>query len=83
MDPVNPFVYIFRGELHIDLKQYDEAIADFTIAINLDNKLASAFALRSSAYRETGEEEKAESDFKTAKAIDPEIEISPADDIRK
>ncbi len=60
-----PDTYRIRGEIHYELKNYTQAIQDFTSAIELEPKLKSAYLNRGYVYNEQGEYLKATQDFKT------------------
>ena len=48
-----------------ELKQYKEAIADYTEAIKLNPEYAQAYNNRGFAYRELGKKEEADADSRT------------------
>jgi len=54
-------------------KEYDKAIADYTKAIQIDPKFASAYSNRGSAYGMKGEYDKAIADFNKAMELNPGI----------
>ena len=53
--------------------EYDRAISDFTEAIRLDPKLASAYYNRGIAYENKGEHDKAIADYTEAIRLEPAI----------
>jgi len=55
------------------LEQYEEAISDYTKAIELDPEKAIAYRLRSLAYAELGDNEAARQD------LDKAMELNPGD----
>lgn len=61
-----PVAYKMRGQIHYELKNYNQAILDFTKAIDLDPKLKSVYMDRGLAYYEQGNNLKANQDFKSA-----------------
>jgi hypothetical protein len=64
-------VYNFRGFHHIELKQYDPAIADFDTVIKLRPNYALAFSNRSLAYQRKGDDARALADMSVALALEP------------
>ena len=46
--------YVFRGETYLKNKKYDDAIKDFSSAINLNNFSLAAYVGRAEAYFESG-----------------------------
>ena len=61
--------YWCRGNAYKNLKNYEQAISDYTQAIKLDPNYASAYELRGICYQELGEKEKAEADFVKARKL--------------
>ncbi|MBD2015204.1 CHAT domain-containing protein [Microcoleus sp. FACHB-53] len=59
-----------RGETYRLVKRYDEALADFDRAIELDPNYAFAFASRGETYRLLGQYDKALADFDRAIDLD-------------
>ena len=55
-----------RGFSHAEKGGHDKAIADFTEAIRLDPKNATAYSLRGLSYADKGEYDKAIADFTEA-----------------
>lgn len=68
-----PISWIFnnRGVAYAELKEHDEAIADFNRALALDPKYAQPYNNRGLTYDEQGEFDKAMSDYRQAIALDP------------
>lgn len=60
-----------RGTANEDRRLHDEAIADFTAAIALNPKDASAFLLRGNAYDAKGDLDRALADYEAAISLDP------------
>ena len=58
--------YALRGYLRASLNRKDEALSDFTTAINLDRRSPYPFAYRGDLYNRAGELDKALVDFQTA-----------------
>lgn len=70
LNPKNAGVYNLRGAANYGLKNYAEAIADFTKAIELDPKDATYYDNRGKAYKALGKTKEAEEDFSKAKALE-------------
>lgn len=68
-----------RGYALLRAKRYEQAIRDYNTALGIDGKYASSIWGRGYAYLQRGEKEKAESDFKIARVIDPAIDFKMAD----
>ena len=66
LDPTSALAFYARGRAEFQLKQYDEAVESFTIAIRLDPKRVAAYDGRGSAYKAKGDEEHARADFAEA-----------------
>jgi tetratricopeptide (TPR) repeat protein len=49
-----PYIFSRRGNLYMLMKQYDDALADFNKAVELDPKSAWIFAHRGSTYKRMG-----------------------------
>jgi len=62
-----------RGEAYRRMRRYDEALADFNIAIELDYKLTWAIASRGETYRMMGQYLAAIADFNRTIAQDPSL----------
>jgi len=62
---------IASGNLHYALREYDNAIADYTEAIRLDPNYADAFYRRGIARQSKGDRAGGEADIKAARTIDP------------
>ena len=63
--------YIDRGIAYGEKGQYDQAIADFNKALEIDSKSASAYYNRGIAYLNKGQFDWAIADFNKALEIDP------------
>lgn len=61
-----PQLYMIRGDVFEKLKHYEAAIADYTTAISLDNKLPDAYYSRGQAKARFGDKKAACSDWKKA-----------------
>ncbi len=64
-----PVAYINRGNAYKGKGEYDQAIADFTKAIELDPKVADAYNNRGYAYEKKGETNQALVDYKKASEL--------------
>ena len=62
--------YYGRGNTFLSIKKYEEAIADYTKAIELDPKDADAYYNRGGAYKALGKTKEAEADFAKAKELE-------------
>jgi tetratricopeptide (TPR) repeat protein len=60
-----------RGHAHAEKGELDQAIADFTEAIERDPKHALAYGDRGFVYAATGDQEKAQADWAEATRLDP------------
>lgn len=61
--------YSVRGDLWLNLKNYDQAIADYEAASRFDDKVAEAYELRARKFREENDTEKAAEDETRAREI--------------
>jgi tetratricopeptide (TPR) repeat protein len=79
--------YIGRGDLYFGLKEFDNAIADYTAATGIRSKLAKiAFYQRGLTYAKLGQQDKAAADFNEALQIDfeyPEAQFGLANALFK
>ena len=57
-----------RGSLHYNLRQYDEALKDFTEAVRLDPRQPTYYLHRGYAHQALGRTQEAADDFKKAKS---------------
>ncbi|MBI1910904.1 MAG: tetratricopeptide repeat protein [Deltaproteobacteria bacterium] len=64
-----------RASACLGKKEYYNAIADCTRAIELDPNYADAYYVRSVAYKETGEKSKADAGLGRAIDLDPNYAI--------
>lgn len=65
------YAYMFRGTLHAETLNYDQAIADFTRAIKIDHHASDAYADRARVLLLAGRPEKALTDLSRAIEIEP------------
>ena len=65
--------YRNRGRAYLFKDDYDQAIADFTEAIQIDPEFSAAHFARGDAYRKKGDYDQAIADFTEAIQIDPEF----------
>jgi tetratricopeptide (TPR) repeat protein len=71
-DPTDKLVLLARGSAHLKSGKVENAIGDFSRAIDVDSNYAKAYHLRSLAREATGEDEDALKDLNKAIDIDPE-----------
>ena len=73
MMPKLPEPYVGRGNVYFQAEQFDEAIADYTEALDLGlGRAHLALLNRGMAYEAQGRLEQAETDFREAVALAPE-----------
>ncbi|MBL4618185.1 MAG: DUF3857 domain-containing protein [Robiginitomaculum sp.] len=68
--------YIYRGLSYLNRKQYQKAVADFSVAVEIDDASAYGFANRGLAQVRLGKFNTAEDDFKSALRIDSKNEVA-------
>jgi tetratricopeptide (TPR) repeat protein len=66
-------VYNNRGFAYCEIGQYDQAISDFSKAIEINPRLAPAYNNRGAAYLYTAQYDQAVSDLSKALEIDPRL----------
>ncbi len=69
-DPNDAWVRLERGALHFEQQQYDEAVEEYSKAIDANPDFTDAYLGRCEAYRLLGENEKALVDCEKALALD-------------
>ena len=82
IDSQNSKAYALRGAVYIELKEYNKAIEDFSVAIEIDPKGADVYfyyCLRGEVYFKNLEFDKAIEDYSKAIAIDPKFAKAYAD----
>ncbi|MEO7978890.1 tetratricopeptide repeat protein [Flavobacterium sp.] len=65
-DKEYPTAYISRGSAYMDLKNYDKAISDYTMAIKLSPENEEPYAYRGRAYYEINKLNNSKDDFDKA-----------------
>ncbi|MEO0598368.1 MAG: tetratricopeptide repeat protein, partial [Chloroflexota bacterium] len=70
LDPLYSYAYEQRARRYLDLERYDEAIADYTEVIELD-ETALAYHDRGRAYYRMGEDDLAVDDYTQALVLQP------------
>lgn len=65
--------HYYRGRAYNMTKNYDAAIADFTLAIKIDPKFAKAYYHRSLSYNAKGDKVRAKNDYSRAIKMDPNV----------
>jgi len=73
VEPASANDFEIRAARRFDESRYDQAIADYTAALKLDPKLASAMTNRGWAYLMKEDYETARADFDAAVKVDPEM----------
>ena len=63
IDPENAKTYLKRGNAYYKLRQYDNALLDYSSALRLDPKNASVYISRAYAYNKLRKTDKSEQDF--------------------
>ena len=64
-------IYLIRGQVNLESRQYDQAISEFTKAIEIDPRDALAYSSRGLAYDLKGQYDQAISDYSKALEINP------------
>lgn len=64
-------IYVGRGDRHRAEGRFDEAIAEYTKAIEEGSRVAGAYAVRGEVYRRLGKLDEAIADLRKAVEIDP------------
>jgi Tfp pilus assembly protein PilF len=60
--------------MHLDRSEYPQAMADFTIAIELDEDFALAYANRAITLERLGQTTAAAVDYRRALSLDPSLQ---------
>ena len=68
--------FLYRGVAKLNLQEYDEALEDLNMAVDLDSKSASAYHTRGRIYYEKREYEDAIKDFETSLNFNPQNEVA-------
>jgi len=66
------YIYLFRGSSYSSLKDFDQAIADYDKAIELDPKLAISYKKRGMAYANKGDYDRAIAEYTKAITLKPD-----------
>jgi tetratricopeptide (TPR) repeat protein len=67
--------YFNRGNVYFDKGQYDQAISDYTKALEIDPKMVAAYVSRGLAYKIKGQYEQGDSDFNKARDLRYKITV--------
>ena len=67
----NASAYFYRGLAKFELKQYEDAIADYEKSVKLGYETKEALNQIGLAYQALGDESKAQTHFEKAKQSDP------------
>ena len=70
-DPNNAEAYFYRGNLFVERKDYDSAIADYSDAIRIDPNIRNAYYNRGKAYSDKDDLDHAIIDYTSAIRVDP------------
>jgi tetratricopeptide (TPR) repeat protein len=62
-----------RGDLYLQQKQFDAAIADYEVAQRFDSQVAEAYKGRAAQYQANGQIQQASADLAQAAALDPKL----------
>jgi tetratricopeptide (TPR) repeat protein len=73
LTPGNAELYCERGQVHLNQRNYQGAVADEAQAIRFDRHLARAYYLRSVALGDLGDQANAFSDLRTAVGLDASL----------
>ncbi len=66
-------LFFYRGNAYADLGQYEQAIADYNQAIQINPQDAEAYNNRGIAYADLGQYEQATADYNQALQINPQL----------
>ncbi|MGE4536602.1 MAG: tetratricopeptide repeat protein [Desulfovibrio sp.] len=72
-------VYNLRGMCHEAKNETDQALADYSKAIEIDPKMAEAYGNRAMLYARLGDKDKAKADATAAKRIDYKVKVPKFD----
>ena len=78
ISPHDSVTLLERGNTLLELKRYDDALTDLNRSLEISPKEAAAFVLRGRVHRNLGHSDLADADFRTARQLDPQIEIPEA-----
>ncbi|MCP4364404.1 MAG: tetratricopeptide repeat protein [Planctomycetes bacterium] len=68
--------YYNRGNAHLHKGEYEEAISNYTKALEIEPQSAEVYASRGLAYSQIGQNDKAISDFNKALEINPQYALA-------
>ena len=68
--------HLLRGNGHYEVGQYNEAIAEYVLVIQLEPDNALAYANRGAAYDEKGEHDRAIGDYNEAIRLEPDYVLA-------
>ena len=72
LDPSNANLYISRGNVHREIKQYEKAIMDFNQAININPKIPYSYYWRGRTYQTLEQYKESIADYNIAISIFPD-----------
>jgi len=70
-ESASKYFYLYRGESHLNLKNYDSAIKDFTSAAAMDAKFVEPVFFRGNAFLNKGDLNSAIADYSEAIRLNP------------
>ena len=70
LDSLSWYAYYYRGWININLKNFEDAIKDFTYSMNLNPSYAYNYLSRADSYAALGNKEMAEADYKKVIELD-------------
>lgn len=70
-NPKNAAAYVYRGGIYNRLQRYDESVADYTRALDIDPNNATTYYYRGNAYHLGGKSWEALADIEKSLQIDP------------
>lgn len=72
------YQYVYRGQELAERDQLEEALAQFSAALELDNELPDAYAGRANVLLNQGKHDEAKDDYKRALRLDPYNSVAVA-----
>jgi tetratricopeptide (TPR) repeat protein len=66
INPDNPYAYYYRGMILAESEKYDQAIADFSQAIAINNQIPAIYEERAESYTKLENKDAAKKDYQEA-----------------